>query len=79
MKLKDTRGKSVKAGPKVAPKPKRKPKQGLMGMTEFEKKTYAADRYNKKMQKKAHDKAKKDSFGFSIKRGRKGKIVEQGV
>ena len=71
--------------PPASPKPKRAPGRKLKGMSEIEKKLHAADHFRKKLKKKAHDKAKKDSFGFTIKRGRptsyghRGKIVEQGT
>lgn len=68
----------------MAHKTQTKP-DALKGMSVTEKREYAAKRYTKRAMKRADKKAKKDSFGFTIQRGKKEgpgpmrKIREQGI
>ncbi len=56
---------------KPTPVPKRAPGRKLKGMTDKEKRMYAISKFNTKRQKKNYEAVKKDSFGFTVRKGRK--------
>ncbi len=66
------------ASKKTPPKPKRKPSR-LKGMSDSEKRNYAISKYNQGIRKKQYEKAKKDTFGFTVIKNKKGTVTEQKI